>query len=163
MPRRRTRLRVDHAALRMRARSAQAARDSRSLVHRSRDSDRLSGRPRTRPADSPPRRAAGLPGHLGQADGRRLIQLISNSATAGSISIPLVRLTGTRALSSYDGARLASRSQPRSGRTMKMKSIIFAMLACFLVAGCSHGLSGTYLPKGGGVGNGLVMDKLDFV
>jgi hypothetical protein len=46
---------------------------------------------------------------------------------------------------------------------MKMKSIIFATLACFLVAGCSHGLSGTYLPKGGGVGNGLVMDKLDFV
>ena len=37
---------------------------------------------------------------------------------------------------------------------MKLKSIVFAMLACLLVAGCSHGLSGTYLPKGGGVGNG---------
>src|SRR5271156_151226 len=57
----------------------------------------------------------------------------------------------------------ADRRPSRSGRAMKLKSIVFAMLACLFVAGCSHGLSGTYLPKGGGVGNGLVMDKLEFV
>lgn len=44
-----------------------------------------------------------------------------------------------------------------------MKSIIFAALLGLLAAGCSHGLSGTYLPKGGGMGNGLVMQKLEFL
>jgi hypothetical protein len=46
---------------------------------------------------------------------------------------------------------------------MKLKSIIFATLLCLFAAGCSHGLSGTYLPKGGGMGNGLVMSKLNFI
>ena len=45
-----------------------------------------------------------------------------------------------------------------------MKSIIFASLLCLLAAGCSrNSLSGTYLPKGGGMGNGLVMEKLEFL
>lgn len=44
-----------------------------------------------------------------------------------------------------------------------MKSIIFAAVLGLLAAGCSHGLSGTYLPKGGGRGNGLVMQKLEFL
>jgi hypothetical protein len=45
-----------------------------------------------------------------------------------------------------------------------MKSIIFAALIALLAAGCSHNtLSGTYLPKGGGMGNGLVMSKLEFL
>ena len=45
-----------------------------------------------------------------------------------------------------------------------MKSIIFATLLCLVAAGCSHNsLSGTYLPKGGGMGNGLVMQKLEFL
>jgi hypothetical protein len=43
-------------------------------------------------------------------------------------------------------------------------SIIFAaLLSVVLASGCSHGLSGTYLPKGGGMGNGLVMQKLEFI
>lgn len=46
---------------------------------------------------------------------------------------------------------------------MNFKSIAIAMLACVLVAGCGHSLSGTYLPKGGGIGNGLVMSKLNFI
>ena len=44
-----------------------------------------------------------------------------------------------------------------------MKRITLAGLACIALVACSHGLSGTYLPKGGGVGNGLVMSKLEFV
>ncbi len=45
-----------------------------------------------------------------------------------------------------------------------MKSIIFAALLCLFASGCSHNsLSGTYLPKGGGMGNGLVMQKLEFL
>jgi hypothetical protein len=44
-----------------------------------------------------------------------------------------------------------------------MKAIIFVLLLGLLAAGCSHGLSGTYLPRGGGVGNGLVMQKLEFL
>jgi hypothetical protein len=45
----------------------------------------------------------------------------------------------------------------------KMKSILVA-LACLVMVGCGgHSLSGTYLPKGGGIGNGLVMDKLEFL
>jgi hypothetical protein len=44
-----------------------------------------------------------------------------------------------------------------------MKSIVFGALLCVLVAGCSHGLSGTYLPQGGGMGNGLVMQKMEFL
>lgn len=46
---------------------------------------------------------------------------------------------------------------------MNLKSIIAAVLACLLMAGCGHSLSGTYLPKGGGVGNGLVLAKLEFI
>ena len=46
---------------------------------------------------------------------------------------------------------------------MKINQITLAILACLLAAGCSHGLSGTYLPKGGGMGNGVVMSKLEFV
>jgi hypothetical protein len=38
-----------------------------------------------------------------------------------------------------------------------------AVLTCVAVAGCGRtSLSGTYLPKGGGMGNGLVMEKLEF-
>jgi len=36
------------------------------------------------------------------------------------------------------------------------------VLACLAVAACSRSLSGTYVPKGGGMGNGLVMEKLEF-
>lgn len=46
---------------------------------------------------------------------------------------------------------------------MKIRSIAIAFLACLIAAGCSHGLSGTYVPKGGGIGNGLVMSKLEFI
>jgi hypothetical protein len=49
------------------------------------------------------------------------------------------------------------------GFEMKVKSITIAILACLLAAGCGHHLSGTYLPKGGGIGNGLVMSKLEFI
>ena len=49
------------------------------------------------------------------------------------------------------------------GIEMKINSITIAILACLIAAGCSHGLSGTYLPKGGGIGNGLVMSKLEFI
>jgi hypothetical protein len=44
-----------------------------------------------------------------------------------------------------------------------MKRMILAGLACIGIVACSHGLSGTYLPKGGGLGNGLVMSKMEFV
>jgi hypothetical protein len=45
-----------------------------------------------------------------------------------------------------------------------MKSITFATLLCLFVAGCGrNSLSGTYLPKGGGMGNGLVISKLEIV
>jgi hypothetical protein len=38
-----------------------------------------------------------------------------------------------------------------------------AALSCLAVAGCGRAsLSGTYVPKGGGLGNGLVMEKLEF-
>ena len=44
-----------------------------------------------------------------------------------------------------------------------MKPIIFAAIAFLALAGCGQkSLSGTYVPKGGGVGNGLVMEKLEF-
>jgi hypothetical protein len=40
---------------------------------------------------------------------------------------------------------------------------VAAALACLAMAGCGRSsLSGTYLPKGGGMGNGLVMQKLEF-
>jgi hypothetical protein len=45
-----------------------------------------------------------------------------------------------------------------------MKQIIFIALTCLALAGCGQkGLSGTYVPKGGGLGNGLVMEKLEFL
>jgi hypothetical protein len=45
-----------------------------------------------------------------------------------------------------------------------MKRILLALLACFILASCGHkSLSGTYLPKGGGVGNGISMEKLEFI
>jgi hypothetical protein len=43
-----------------------------------------------------------------------------------------------------------------------MKRIIVVALACLALAACGKSLSGTYLPKGGGLGNGLVMEKLVF-
>ena len=43
-----------------------------------------------------------------------------------------------------------------------MKRIIVVALACLALVGCGKSLSGTYLPKGGGLGNGLVMEKLEF-
>src|ERR1700685_2809526 len=46
---------------------------------------------------------------------------------------------------------------------MKIKPIAIAILACLLAAGCSPGLSRVYMPKGGGMGNGLVMSKLEFI
>jgi hypothetical protein len=47
---------------------------------------------------------------------------------------------------------------------MSMKAFIFGALLGLLAAGCSHNtLSGTYLPKGGGMGNGLVMQKIEFL
>ena len=40
---------------------------------------------------------------------------------------------------------------------------VAAALTCLALAGCGRSsLSGTYLPKGGGMGNGLVMQKLEF-
>jgi hypothetical protein len=45
-----------------------------------------------------------------------------------------------------------------------MKRIILAAIACLALAACSgKSLSGTYLPQGGGVGNGLVMSKMEFI
>jgi|SRR5580700_10997711 hypothetical protein len=45
-----------------------------------------------------------------------------------------------------------------------MKPTILIALVCLAVAGCGNkSLSGTYLPKGGGMGNGLVMEKLEFI
>jgi hypothetical protein len=41
-------------------------------------------------------------------------------------------------------------------------AFIGALLACIALVGCARSLSGTYLPKGGGMGNGLVMEKLEF-
>jgi hypothetical protein len=44
-----------------------------------------------------------------------------------------------------------------------MKRILLALLACFILASCGHrSLSGTYVPKGGGVGNGIVIEKMEF-
>jgi hypothetical protein len=37
------------------------------------------------------------------------------------------------------------------------------LLACLALTACGRtSLSGTYLPKGGGLGNGLVMEKMEF-
>jgi hypothetical protein len=41
-------------------------------------------------------------------------------------------------------------------------AFIGALVACIALVGCGRSLSGTYLPKGGGMGNGLVMEKLEF-
>src|SRR5208283_3172997 len=68
VPRRRTGLRADDAAMRMRAGGAQAAGDSRSVVHRCGDSDWLSGRARAWTADTASNRTARVPGYLGQAN-----------------------------------------------------------------------------------------------
>jgi hypothetical protein len=43
-----------------------------------------------------------------------------------------------------------------------MKQITVALTACLVLASCGHSLSGTYLPKGGGVGNGITMEKMEF-
>ncbi len=44
-----------------------------------------------------------------------------------------------------------------------MKRMTFAVLVCLALVACGQsGLSGTYVPKGGGMGNGLVMQKLEF-
>ena len=52
-------------------------------------------------------------------------------------------------------------------RTGSMKRLAAAaagtVLACMAAVSCGRtSLSGTYLPKGSGMGNGLVMEKLDF-
>ena len=45
-----------------------------------------------------------------------------------------------------------------------MKRIILVAVACLAVAACSgNSLSGTYVPAGGGMGNGLVMSKMEFI
>jgi hypothetical protein len=45
-----------------------------------------------------------------------------------------------------------------------MKRIILIAIACLILVGCGgSSLSGTYLPKGGGLGNGLAMQKLEFI
>jgi|SRR5579863_7717715 hypothetical protein len=45
-----------------------------------------------------------------------------------------------------------------------MKSFVVAGLFCLWLTACGHSsLSGTYVPQGGGMGNGLVMEKLEFV
>jgi hypothetical protein len=43
-----------------------------------------------------------------------------------------------------------------------MKAILNAALLCLSLAACGHSLSGTYVPQGGGMGNGLVMEKMVF-
>jgi hypothetical protein len=35
-------------------------------------------------------------------------------------------------------------------------------LACFALSACGSRISGTYVPKGGGMGNGIVMEKMEF-
>jgi hypothetical protein len=44
-----------------------------------------------------------------------------------------------------------------------MKRIILIVLACMALVACSHSLSGTYLPKGGGLGNGIALQKMEFL
>jgi hypothetical protein len=44
-----------------------------------------------------------------------------------------------------------------------MKRFILAALAAVILVACSHSLSGTYLPKGGGIGNGIALQKLEFL
>ena len=45
-----------------------------------------------------------------------------------------------------------------------MKPFVTAVLVCLSLLACGQtSLSGTYLPQGGGLGNGLVMEKLEFV
>jgi hypothetical protein len=43
-----------------------------------------------------------------------------------------------------------------------MKTSIVAAITCLALSGCGSSLSGTYLPQGGGMGNGLVMEKMVF-
>jgi hypothetical protein len=43
-----------------------------------------------------------------------------------------------------------------------MKKIVVAVSICLALAACGSSLSGTYLPQGGGMGNGLVMEKMVF-
>ncbi|HEX4241078.1 MAG TPA: hypothetical protein VHZ53_06695 [Steroidobacteraceae bacterium] len=46
---------------------------------------------------------------------------------------------------------------------MRRSAIVAAAAVAIGVVACGgSSLSGTYLPKGGGMGNGLVMDKLEF-
>lgn len=42
-------------------------------------------------------------------------------------------------------------------------TFLAAVLGCVALYGCGRAhFSGTYLPKGGGMGNGLVMEKMEF-
>jgi hypothetical protein len=41
--------------------------------------------------------------------------------------------------------------------------MILALVASVALFACSHSLSGTYVPQGGGVGNGLAMEKIEFL
>ena len=65
-------------------------------------------------------------------------------------------------MSARDGLRGRPKGKVRA-RGISMKRIILVVLACVALIGCSHGLSGTYLPKGGGVGNGLALQKIEFL
>jgi hypothetical protein len=47
-------------------------------------------------------------------------------------------------------------------KTRGIKLAAGAAAAVLAMTGCSHGLSGTYVPAGSGMGNGLVMEKLEF-
>ena len=44
-----------------------------------------------------------------------------------------------------------------------MRRTILALVACVALFACSHSLSGTYVPQGGGVGNGLALQKIEFL
>jgi hypothetical protein len=56
------------------------------------------------------------------------------------------------------------KNMPRTNVTTLLPTIcLAAALSCVTIAACGRAsLSGTYLPKGGGMGNGLVMQKLEF-
>jgi hypothetical protein len=43
-----------------------------------------------------------------------------------------------------------------------MKAIAIGMIFGLALSGCGHSLSGTYVPQGGGMGNGVVMEKMVF-
>jgi len=46
---------------------------------------------------------------------------------------------------------------------MQGAGAILPVIACIALIACSHGLSGTYVPQGGVVANGLAMQKIEFL